>query len=447
MLLGDVVAGRLEVGAGLAFLVLIAFLRRGAMTFAAFSLLCIVVFVITVVGLDPQRGFLIAILTPPALAIPVALTGTILHWQAVPVFTLLTVGDAFWLCQAGIPQLVAYRAEHPSDVLLFMVTTMLILVAIGALGTFSARQIERSLSHLRQRNEALEAANINLAAQWTREQDVSEEIDSLSEQLAAVSTRQGLGVATQAGAIGEVARAVTALHAAADRIAENATEVRRAAETALHTVRAAQTRVMESRQAVERNRHEVQAVVERLTALTRVMGSLTQFMQAIRGLSEETHLLALNARIEAAGAGEHGRRFAVVAGEVENLAAHSNKIVDQIEALLDQLREASTIVLLSTESSIAVAVEVEAQSTQIQDAQTQVVQVVQHTSALAERITEGTLQQRSATEQMTQTMQQIAQVADTTGHDTSALEQVIQELVTTAHLLHTAVHTQLAEAA
>ena len=55
-----------------------------------------------------------------------------------------------------------------------------------------------------------------------------------------------------------------------------------------------------------------------------------------------------------------------------------------------QLREASTVVLLSTESSITVAVEVEAQSTQIQGAQIQVVDVVERTSALAEQITKGT---------------------------------------------------------
>jgi len=207
---------------------------------------------------------------------------------------------------------------------------------------------------------------------------------------------------------------------------------------ALRSVARAQDLVGQSREAVGRNRAQVQVVIERMLELQGLTTSITEFVNEIRELSDETHLLALNATIDAAGAGPFGRRFSVVAGEVQTLAGRSNIVVDQIREQIESLQTASGTVRSATLHSVAVADEVEALSDEVRQAQEQVVGAVNRTTELLRLIASATHQQTSATQQVTHTMQQIAQTASSTSSATNALDNAVREMMQAADTLNTA---------
>lgn len=97
--------------------------------------------------------------------------------------------------------------------------------------------------------------------------------------------------------------------------------------------------------AMDRLNEDMKRVQANATAMEQQVTEIASILETINGLSDQTNLLALNAAIEAARAGEHGRGFAVVADEVRNLAQRSRSSSDKISSLLSNLQNASVVVV------------------------------------------------------------------------------------------------------
>ncbi|MDA8621485.1 methyl-accepting chemotaxis protein [Psychrosphaera sp.] len=126
-------------------------------------------------------------------------------------------------------------------------------------------------------------------------------------------------------------------------IAKSANVASEATQIAMEKAQVAQTVVGESTQFINVMANGMKSVSSTIESLAEKSGNISSVLDVIRGVSEQTNLLALNAAIEAARAGEQGRGFAVVADEVRNLAKRTSESTDEIAAMISQLQSESEI--------------------------------------------------------------------------------------------------------
>ena len=160
------------------------------------------------------------------------------------------------------------------------------------------------------------------------------QLASAAEELSAVTEEASRGLQQQNNEIDQAATAVNEMTAAVEEVARNAVSTSEAAGQSNQAAREGRDRVMETVGAIQTMTQDVQntsAMIEGLAAQGRDIGKV---LDVIRAIAEQTNLLALNAAIEAARAGEAGRGFAVVADEVRALAHRTAQSTQEIEKMV-----------------------------------------------------------------------------------------------------------------
>ena len=152
----------------------------------------------------------------------------------------------------------------------------------------------------------------------------------------------------------------------------------------------------------------------------------------IKGIASETHLLALNASIEASSAGEFGKRFGVVAGEVRRLAERTKTYAEEIKNIVSEIQVSTNAAVLSIEQNVRnvdKGVDVIREAGQAIESN---LGFIQKTSDASRQIVMTTQQQRSATEQVAGTMREISEVVKQTAAGLKQSAAAVAELNTTA---------------
>ncbi|KPX00097.1 Histidine kinase, HAMP region: chemotaxis sensory transducer [Pseudomonas savastanoi] len=181
------------------------------------------------------------------------------------------------------------------------------------------------------------------------------QIASAAEELSAVTEQTNAGVNSQKVETDQVATAMHEMTATVQEVARNAEEASEAAVAADRQARDGERVVNEAIAQIERLASAVGNSSQAMGALKQESDKIGSVLDVIKSVAEQTNLLALNAAIEAARAGEAGRGFAVVADEVRSLAQRTQKSTEEIEALIAGLQsgtqQATTVMDSSRELS------------------------------------------------------------------------------------------------
>jgi methyl-accepting chemotaxis protein len=172
----------------------------------------------------------------------------------------------------------------------------------------------------------------------TQVSDAVGQLAAAAEEMATISEQTTRGVTTQQGEIDQVATAMNEMSATVQEVARHAADAAQAARGADDEAREGQQVVDESVQAIGQLAEDVEKAARVIQQLEQDSGAIGTVLDVIRGVAEQTNLLALNAAIEAARAGEQGRGFAVVADEVRTLALRTQQSTQEIHAMIERIQ-------------------------------------------------------------------------------------------------------------
>ena len=246
-----------------------------------------------------------------------------------------------------------------------------------------------------------------------------------ADQSAAIATQTSAGMEQQYRQVDQVATASHEMSATAQDVARSAAQAAQAARDADQATRDGLT-------VIEHTTHNIGALASDMsTAMTQVEGlaanseKIGSVLEVIRGIAEQTNLLALNAAIEAARAGEAGRGFAVVADEVRNLAQRTQESVEETRLVIEHLQNGTEAVVGSMGNSYRQAqgsVEQVGQAvtalrqigdavTVISDMNLQIASAAEEQSAVAEEINNNVATIRDVTESLSEQANESARVS------------------------------------
>ncbi|MDH1210001.1 methyl-accepting chemotaxis protein [Pseudomonas chengduensis] len=264
------------------------------------------------------------------------------------------------------------------------------------------RDIEDSLNHLRRYLVELVASIRGHA----------EHVAGSSRTLADLSAGLHGGAERQAGDTALIRDALSELEATIGQVAQDASQTADASRDADRALAQGQQVIGQSLEGLHALVTEVQGnaqAIERLADETATIGSV---LTVIRGIAEQTNLLALNAAIEAARAGEAGRGFAVVADEVRSLSQRTGSATAEIQDVIGRLQQAAHQSVQAMRAQVEHAEATAGKAEAADGALDEIVSAIRTIASMAGRIAEATAQQSDAVSEIREHGERIHQLGD-----------------------------------
>jgi methyl-accepting chemotaxis protein len=253
-------------------------------------------------------------------------------------------------------------------------------------------------------------------------------LSSASMEMLSSSEEQASSSAELAASIGEITATIEELSSSAKQVAANVESVAKAAEDSDATGRQGMESILASIRIMEDIRETTKDNAKKIVSLSERSQKIGDVLGIIKDIAGETHLLALNASIEASSAGESGKRFGVVAVEVRRLAERTKTYAEEIKDIISEIQMSTSAAVLSTEQSVK---NVEKGVDVIQRAGHAIesnLSLIEKTTDASRQIAMATQQQKSATEQVSGTMREISEVVKQTAAGMKQSTAVIAEL-------------------
>ncbi|WP_077037040.1 methyl-accepting chemotaxis protein [Pelomonas sp. KK5] len=221
-----------------------------------------------------------------------------------------------------------------------------------------------------------------------------------SNELQTAATQQAAGARESSTSMTEITTTITELLAASRQIAESAQRVATVAEQTADAARAGDGTVQLARDSITGIRQQVDMVVDHMLDLGRKSQQIGAVLEIVSELAEQTNILAINATIEATGAGEMGKRFGVVADEIRKLADRVAGSTKEIRSLIDDVRGAVNTTVMATETGSKAVDMGSRQFSEVATSFVRIATLVATTTDAAREIELSTKQQATAVEQV-----------------------------------------------
>jgi methyl-accepting chemotaxis protein len=270
-----------------------------------------------------------------------------------------------------------------------------------------------------------------------------QQLSTSANELMAISAQQASGSAEQAAAVQQATTTSEEIAATAKQVSDNAGRVEALADNAAASSSDGQSAVSAAVDGMSQLKVQVQSIAEAMLELGENSQKIGGIIDIIDEISDQTNLLSLNAAIEAAGAGEAGKRFSIVANEVRRLADRTAEATNQVKSLIVQIQQATNSTIMLTEEGSKGVDAASGLVANISAALQKITAAVAETNSAASEIKLMTQQQTTASEQMTETIVEVRDVAVQVAASSQETTQSISELTSLAERLQDMVEENL----
>jgi len=342
----------------------------------------------------------------------------------------LTVGIVTALVFLGLIALLADRMTQP----LRRITQALISIGQGGGDLTQTLKIESNdeLGQLaRGFNDFMESQRQMIRGIL----ETAEQVKTYTEQIEEVVTTNHSWASEQSKLTDSVATAIYEMEATVQEVARNATETATKLENVGSDAGRIRGDMERSVTQVNSMSSDIRESADAIGQLAQQVNDIGQVIQVISAISEQTNLLALNAAIEAARAGEHGRGFAVVADEVRNLARRTQESTSEIEAIIERLQQGSQRAVKAMEAGEGATGETVSAAKRMGEALTSISDNVSDVVGLSHQVATATEEQSSVTEDISRNVQNISELSSRSSDGLTVCRQEVQELAKLAQQL------------
>lgn len=254
---------------------------------------------------------------------------------------------------------------------------------------------EQTLNQVQSSSNELAGAVNNLLAKF---EDVTER----------TSTQENMTI--------QVSTAIEQLAATSEDMAKNAENTSQASHQASQTAQGGTENVMESLSVTESLSEGMDDTANQMSLLVEQSNNIGGVLDVIRGIAEQTNLLALNAAIEAARAGEQGRGFAVVADEVRTLAQRTQDSTNEINQIIESLQSEANTAAEGIGQAHSLVNDTLSQAKSAGDSLTSINEAIHNIEVFNSQLATAATQQSAVSRDMTQQINEIATLAQENGH-------------------------------
>ncbi|WP_222909937.1 methyl-accepting chemotaxis protein [Pseudomonas sp. DNDY-54] len=268
---------------------------------------------------------------------------------------------------------------------------------------------------------------------------VTGEVDAAARGMAAMAATNDQLISSEHAAVDQVSTAATEMSAAVHEVAQNTLNASDAARAAEAQSRQGAVVVSATLQSIRQLAQEVEHTSQTIEALAGETASIGAVLEVIRGIAEQTNLLALNAAIEAARAGEQGRGFAVVADEVRALAARTQESTKDIQVRIERLQNGVAKAVQAMQSGSGKARDSVERAAGVDQVLAETTHSVQRINDMAAQIATACEEQSSVTEEIARNISDIRDLSNDAAANAASSMQASQQLSALSQTLATLV--------